>query len=350
MATGQWPNIIDVANRLDPEGNIPTIAELMSQCNDFMDYLPMVEANGRTFHEFVFRTSIPAGFWVQYNQGVPYSKSTTARARVSVGTLRDYSQIDQLLAEDSGDPVKFRESEDVAFLEGMAQTLIQTAIYGNPVTNPASFAGFSIFYNTVTAATAATAANVLDGGGTGTANTTLWLLGFGENAIHGVYPMGSKVGLHMDDKGSVVPGFDAVGNRFEAYTSLFQARMGVVPKDWRYGAAIRNLDVTAAGLAGPAPFDLWANLDRLVLKFPKMTTKTSGVTKTDAPNEGAIGGVRPVIFVNRTLKHFLHVQAMRNFNVRLTLDQAQGGTVQSYRGEIPIAVVDQILNTEAQVV
>lgn len=45
-------------------------------------------------HEFVFRTSIPAGSWRSYNQGIPYSKSmivrslTVARTRwVDVGLV-----------------------------------------------------------------------------------------------------------------------------------------------------------------------------------------------------------------------------------------------------------------------
>src|SRR5271157_5139171 len=117
MATGQWPTIVDVSSRLDPEGNVPTIAEMLSQCNDYQDDAPYVEANERTGHEFVFRTSIPAGSWRGYNQGVPYGKSTTAKGRVSMGMLEDYSQVDRALAEHSGDREKFRESEDVAFLE-----------------------------------------------------------------------------------------------------------------------------------------------------------------------------------------------------------------------------------------
>ena len=128
MATGQWPSLIDLSTRLDPEGKIPIIAEMLSQSNDYTDDLPWVEANEATGHEFVFRTSIPAGAWRSYNMGVPYSKSTTAKARVGIGMLEDYSQVDRALAEHSGNKEKFRESEDVAFLEGMSQTIAQTFI------------------------------------------------------------------------------------------------------------------------------------------------------------------------------------------------------------------------------
>ena len=348
MATGSWPTLLDVASRLDPEGTVPVIAEILSQCNDIFDDMPIEVANGKTFHEFVFRTSIPAGFWVSYNQGTPYSKSTTARARVAIGTLRDYSQIDKLLAEDSGDPVKFRESEDAAFLQGMSQTIAQTMFYGNTAVNPSQFTGLATFYNTLNAANAANAANVLGGGGSGSSNSSIWLVGWGSESVFGVYPEKSRAGLHMDDKGDVVPGFDSVGNRFEACTSHFQQRVGIVPKDWRYVARLANLDTTAAGLAGPSAYDIFVGLDELALKFPKLTTKTSGVTKTDVKYD-APGATRPVIYVNRLIKHFMQVQAMRNRNVLLTLNDYDGRTIQSYRGEIPIKVVDQLLNTESTI-
>src|ERR1039458_10851250 len=102
--------------------------------------------------------------------GVPYSKSTTAKARVSLGSLEDYSQIDRMLAEDSGDIDQFLENEDVAFLEGMGQTIEQTTWYGNTVLTPAEFMGLSPFYSTVNTANAQNAQNVIDGGVTRRSN------------------------------------------------------------------------------------------------------------------------------------------------------------------------------------
>jgi hypothetical protein len=338
---------LDLSNRVDPDGKIPVIAEMLSQCNEMTEDLPVVMANEMTGHEFVYRTSIPAGAWFGYNQGVPYGKSTTAKARVGIGMLRDYSQVDRTLAEHSGDAEKFRESEDVAFLEGMSQTIAQTFVYGNTTVTPAEFMGLAPFYNTVNTASAQNAANVVDGGGTGSSNTSMWLIGWGPETIFGLAPRGSKAGLYMEDKGTVTPGFDAVGNRFEAYTSMFEQQTGLCPKDWRWGVRLANLDVTAAGLAGPSAPDLFALLDQMLLLMPKLTAGTSGITKSDAPND--TGNVRPVIYGDRTLRHWLNVQSMRNRNVLLRLQDYDGKPVDTYRG-IPIKTCDQILNTESRVV
>jgi hypothetical protein len=344
-ATGQWPSLIDLATRVDPEGKIPVIAEMLSQCNDFEDDLAWVEGNEMTGHEFVFRTSIPAGAWRAYNMGIPYSKSTTAKARVGMGMLEDYSQVDRALAEHSGDIEKFRESEDVAFLEGMSQTIIGTFFYGNTIAVPTEFMGLAGFYNTI--ANAQNGQNVLSAGGLAAANTSLWLIGHGPESIFATYPRGSKVGLSMEDKGDVVPGFDALGNRFEAYTSWFRQQAGLCPKDWRYGVRLANLDTTNAGLAGPNPFDIFAGMAQMLLLFPKLSKTTSGITKTDAPNDQA-SGVRPVWYCNRTTRHWMDVQAMRDRNVLLRIEDYAGMPVDGYRG-IPIKIVDQLLNTEATV-
>ena len=330
MPTGQWPSLIDMATRLDGEGKIPVIAEMLSQSNDYQDDLPYVEANEATGHEFVFRTSIPAGSWRSYNQGVPYSKSTTAKARVGLGMLEDYSQVDRALAEHSGNKDKFRESEDVAFLEGMSQTIAQTFIYGN----------------TVNTSNAQNAANVISAGGTGTSNTSLWLVGWGPETVFALFPRGSKAGLDMEDKGDATPGFDSLGNRFEAYTSWFRQQVGLCPKDWRYVARLANIDTTNAGLAGPNANDLFASMAQMLLLFPKLSKSTSGIVKSDAPH--ADSGVRPVFYCNRTTRHWMDVQAMRDRNVLLRIEDYAGMPIMGFR-EIPIKIIDQITNAESLV-
>ena len=347
MATGSWPTIIDLATRLDPEGKIPIIAEMLSQANDYSEDLPWVEANEFTGHEFVFRTSIPAGSWRSYNAGVPYAKSTTAKARVGIGMLEDYSQVDRALAEHSGDMEKFRESEDVAFMEGMSQTIAQTFFYGNTTVTPAEFMGLAPFYNTISTATAQNAANVISGGGTGNNNCSLWLIGWSPETIFGVFPRGSKVGLSMEDKGDVTPGFDSFGNRFEAYTSWFRQQAGLCPKDWRYGVRGANIDTTAAGLAGPNAVDIFAMMAQMIMLPPDTTLALSGITKTDAPMGNT--GKRFVWYCNRTLRHWMDVQAMRNRNVLLSLEDYAGKPTTGWRN-IPIKIVDQLINTEANVV
>ncbi len=47
---------------------------------------------------------------------------------------------------------------------------------------------------------AGNAQNIIDAGGTGTDNTSIWLV-WGENTVHGIFPKGQKAGIQMEDKG-----------------------------------------------------------------------------------------------------------------------------------------------------
>lgn len=346
MASGQWATIVDVANVTGPDGRMMLVAEMLSQCNEFLEDLTWVEANSFDGHSFAFRTSIPAGFFRQYNQGTPYGKATSAKARVGLAMLTDYSQIDKALARHSGDSEGFRENQDVAFLEGMGQTVVQTFFYGNSVANPTQWSGLSTFYNSLDASVQ-NSANVINGGGTGSSNTSLWLVGHSQTSIFGLFPRGSQAGLITVDHGDTQRGYDNVGNPFEAYTTYFEQEAGLCPQDWRYGVRLCNLDTTSAGLAGPNAPDLFVLMDQMVREFPKFSKLTSGVTKTDAPTDPTTG-VRGMFYANRTLHHWMSVQAMRNRNVLLTLNDYDGRVVDTYRG-IGIKNVDQLSNAEAAV-
>lgn len=348
MASGQFLSILDVTNRQDKNGEQAPIAEMLSQCNDFMDDAVVMEASETGGHEFVFRTSIPAGSWASYNQGTPYSKSTTAKSRVSHGTLRDYSLVDRMLAEDSGNPAVFRHNEDLAFLEGMAQSWVQTAFYGNTAVTPAEYMGAAPFYNTVNTATAQNANNVIDCLGTGSSNTSMWLFDWGPRTVFMLYPRGSVAGLNMEDLGTSLPGYDSLGNPFPAYQTMFQQRGGFCPQDWRRVVRMANIDVTSAGLAGTNGADIFAILSQAVAMLPTSSRNVFGATRTDAPTDAQTGN-RTVLYCNRTVRHWMDVQGMRNRNVLQTINDAAGRVQDTFRG-IPVHLVDQLLNSETRVV
>lgn len=347
MATGQWPTIVDVASRMGADGKPLFVAEMLSQTNEMLDDLPWVPGNEMAAHEFVFRESIPAGSWVGYNMGTGYSKSTTGKARIALATLQAWSQVDDNLARDSGDITAFRESEDIAIMEGLSQTWAEALVYGNSVANPAQFMGLAPFYNTSNKNSAANANNVISGGGTGSSNTSFWLVGWREGTMFGVFPRGWHEGLQMEDKGDVVPGLDSLGNPYPAWTSFFRWRGGLCPQDWRNCVRIANLDTTAAGLAGPNAADLFALLIQAMRLFPAAGRAQSGITKTDAAKDASMG-VRLVLYTNRTGGHYLDLQAVRDRNVLLSSTDYAGNPTIVFRG-IPVKTVDQILNTEAAI-
>lgn len=343
-------SLMDAARRMDPEGEIDTIAELLSQTNEFFKDMTWSESNLDTGHKSTVRTGLPQGTWRMPYAGVPYARSTTAQVTDGLGYLAAYSQIDKRVADLGGKVAQIRMTEDSAFLEGMSQQMATTFFYGNQATVPSQFTGFSPRYNTVSSATAQNAQNCLDAGGTGSSNASMWLVGWGDMTNFGIYPKGTKAGLIFEDRGDVVPGYDSAANPFPAYTSYFEWNAGLVTKDWRYNVRIANIDTTtgAQGLFGTTPPDLFLLMSKAVVRFPTLTKRASGITETDAPDEPA-PGINPAFYVNRTLRESLDIQAIRDKNVLLKPTEYAGQPVIEFRG-VKIAVCDVLLTTEARLV
>ena len=65
-------SLMDVARRKDPEGEIDTISELLSQTNEFFRDMTWSESNLDTGHKSTVRTGLPQGTWRVAYAGVPF--------------------------------------------------------------------------------------------------------------------------------------------------------------------------------------------------------------------------------------------------------------------------------------
>src|SRR5215475_14916773 len=166
----------DWAKRMGDDYRIATIIELLSQTNEILDDMLVVDGNLPTGHKTTVRTGLPQATWRLLNQGVPNAKSTTAQITDACGNLETYAVIDKDVADLNGNTAEFRMSEVKSFLEGMSQQVAATLIYGNQTVNPERFTGLAPRYSTVTAANSQTAANILDAGGTASVNTSIWVV------------------------------------------------------------------------------------------------------------------------------------------------------------------------------
>ncbi|MDE5044782.1 major capsid protein [Pseudomonas aeruginosa] len=326
------PTLLDVAKRLNPDGGgIMPIAELLSQENEMLLDMPWYEGNLPTGSRITTRTGLPDVIYRKLNSGVPPSKSTTAQVDEACGILEGRGQVDKDLALLNGNTSAFRLSESKAFIEAMNQTQQRTSFYGNQDVTPEGFTGIAPRFNTVSTATAATAANVIDAGGTGSTNTSIWLIGWGENTVHGIYPKGSQAGLVHNDLGEG-DAFDENGNRFRAYMDQYQWKAGIAVKDWRYIVRIANIDVstlTKNAASGADIIDLMTQALELI----------QGLT-----------GVTPVFYVSRRIRSFLRRQTVNKVAASTLTYENVGGKPTLMFGEVPVRRVDAILNTEARVV
>lgn len=325
--------LVDIAKRTDPTGHLANIVELLSAKNAMLDDVPWYEANETTSHLVTVRTSLPAGTFRAYNEGVSASKSTTAQYRETLAMLEDYSKCDKSLVSLYGE--NWRSSEDAAFLEGMSQTMMNTILYGNTTTNLRSFTGIIPRYNNLTGIE--NAEQIIDGGGTGTDNASLLLIGWGERTVKGLYPKGQKGGLMAEDLGEDTL-IDAGGKEYQGFRTHFKWDAGIAIEDWRYIARLANIDVSDLANAGKASGYVGADI------INGMIDLMSLLPSLDA------NGITPVFYANRRVWTALYKLALVKAAGGLTVRELTNGRFLMEFMGVPVRRVDGMLNNEARVV
>lgn len=321
------PTLTDLAKRLDPEGKIDVIVELLKEQNEVIEDATWLEGNSTTGHKTTVRTGLPSVTWRQLNYGVKNSKSRTAQVVDTPGMLEAYAEVDKSLADLNGNTSEFRMSEDRAFIESMNQEYVRTLFYGNSSLEPEKFMGLSPRYNSKSAESGK---NIIDAGGSGSDLTSIWLVVWSPNTIFNFYPKGSQAGLHMEDKGQETL-TDADGGKFEGYRTHYKWDCGLTVRDWRYAVRIANIPTASLTKDGSASgTDL---VDLMSEALERVENITAG---------------RAVFYMNRTVRSFLRRQVKNAKNVQISMDEVAGKRVMFF-DEVPVRRTDALLSTEAQV-
>ena len=329
------PTLLDLAKRLDTDGKIAVIAEILTQENPILEDMNFVEGNLPTGHRTTIRTGLPTPTWRKLYGGVQPTKSNTAQVTDSCGMLEAYAEVDKALADLNGNTAAFRLSEDRAHIEGMAQELASTIIYGNEGDQPEAFTGLAPRYNSLSAANAD---NIVSAGGTGSDNTSIWLVVWGDQTLHGIYPKGSRAGLDMQDKGQVtIENVDGSGGRMEASRTHYRHDCGLTVRDWRFAARVCNIDVSALTSDGTAA-------DRAAAQKALINFMVQASERIPSLSKG-----RAVWYVNRTIREQLRLGILEKIAGNLAWETVSGKRVMTF-DDIPVKRLDAINNTEARVV
>lgn len=332
--SGGWPTISELTKQLDKDGTLAPVGELLSETNEVLDDMPFFEANETTSHTHTVDASIPEGTWRKLNYGIKPTKGTTAQVSDTIGLLEDRAECDLVLARMSRDVAKFRLNEDRRHIEGINQQLADTLFYGDTATNPERFLGLAPRYNVLGQPANKPGANdlgmdhVYDAGGTtADVQSSIWLIGWGENTVFGIYPKGSPAGIENQDLGEV-DCRDADGNVFRGYATHYRLQQGLAVKDWRYIVRVANVEVGAS--IDEAAINALVDI---------MIDATNAI-----PN---LGMCRPVFYMNRAVRSRLQKAAFRKSNMALAIDDVYGIQGQLNISGIPLKQSDAILLSEA---
>lgn len=334
MATigASFVDLIDVAKRSGENGQVDaTVIEMLKETNTILDDAIAVECNQGLSHRTTIRTGLPSVTWGQFYQGISQSKSTTAQVDDTTGFVEGLSTVDERLLEVSGNPNAVRLSEATPFIEAISQEVAATLIYGNSQTAANEFTGFAPRFNSLSAANAG---QIVDAGGTGSDNTSVWFVTWSDNACHLIYPQGTNAGVSREDHGKQRV-TDSNGNPYYAMEESFRQHVGLTVRDWRQVSRIANIDVS--------------NLQAGSVDIYSFFRKAFWKLRSHRLSENQ----RMAIYCNSDVLEALDADSTPTTGtsasfVRLRPSEVDGQEVMTYRG-IPVRQVDAILNTEAQI-
>lgn len=332
MATigNTYLNLADLYKQQDGKGQVVSdIIEILAQTNTILEDMMTVEANDGTKHLTTIRTGLPSGTWRRLYQGVQPSKSTNKQVHDTTGMLEAWSEVDSKLVDLSRNPGQFRLNESQAFLEGMANQMATTIFYGNTDTDPEQFMGLAPRFNSLSAENGS---QIIDAGGTGADNTSVWFVTWGDRTCHGLFPSGTQAGLSRKDLGEETKE-NTDGSLYRVMREQFTWDIGLSVRDWRYMVRVANIDVSLMAAGSVALYDFMRNA------YYQLQTRR-------VPNG------RLAIYCNRDVLEALdalaHNQGASDNFTRLRPMEIEGKEVMTYRG-IPIREVDALINTEAQI-
>lgn len=306
------------------------IAEILAETSDLLNDLHTKECNMGTFNKSVIRHGLPKATFRKLYGYVPTSKSTTEPVVDTTGMLESYSTPDVDLIDNSKNPAQARLNEAKAFIEGMGQDAQEAILYGSKVDNDAAFDGLSVRYAKKSTDKKNIGFNIVDAGGTGSDNTSIWFVTTGENDVALLHPENSKAGIQHHNDG-IQTETNSDGAKRKVYQDHFKLDMGLTIKDWRSTCRIANISMAAVE-AGTV--DILALLRKGYFKVKKYMKGS---------------GKKTFIYCNTTIAEALDKAATDKSNVNLAIKEYCGVDIAHYKN-IPIREIDQLLETEARVV
>ena len=332
MATlgNTFVDLIDIYKQQDGRGEFVSIIEMLMEMNPILDDALAVECNKGTTHLHTVRSGLPDVTWGKLYKGIPNSKGRTAQVEDTTGFVEGLSSVDKRLLDLSTNEGAVRLSEAQAYLEAMNNEVGSKIFYGNSASDPEEFMGLSPRFNSLAAPNGN---QIIDAGGTGDDNTSIWLVTWGDNQTNLLYPKGTQAGIQRDDKGEQRV-TDGSGNAYYVMEEMFTWHIGLAVKDWRYVSRVANIDVSLMAAGSVKLYDF------LRKAYYQLQNRR-------------VAGGKICMYCNRDVMEALDALATNagatDSFVRLKTVEIEGKEIMTYRG-IPIRETDALLNTEARVV
>ncbi len=320
-------SLVEQAKRLDPDGKMATIIEaLEEEMGMILQEAPWMPSNDTWTNKTVRRGTYPSGTWRKLNAGVATEVSRTTEILDSIGMLETYAEYDKEWIDNMPNPTQARLQEARAFLEGLGQTFVSAILYSNANADPDQMHGLAPRMG------ATDGKYVIDAGGTGADVTSIYVVTWGLDTAHLIYPKNSAgtLGIQHRDLGEVTL-TDATTSKpstsqYQGYRDHFQVKAGMVIRHPKAIGRIANIETSGSSNI--------FNEDDLItlLNYIKITSNTR-------------------IYANQTIKVQAEIALKDKTNVNWAEERGLDGLpFLKFRG-IPVRLIDEsiLLNTESAI-
>ncbi|GLO70342.1 hypothetical protein MACH17_18590 [Phaeobacter inhibens] len=331
-------SLVDDMKLRGVDGKYQIIEALNDTSQDILTDFMWEECNDGTKHIHGIRTGLPSVAWGALYQGIPQSKSASQQVTDTTGFVEGLSSVDTRLLKVAKDEALLRSSEGRSFEEAMAQELVSALFYHNSATNPRLPKGLGARFGAL--ANSGAGNQIVDAGGTGSDNTSIWFVEWSDHGVKALYPQGTEMGIHQEDKGEQ-KAWDENGDPFFVKEELIEAHLGFAVKDWRRVARVANIDISELKAGN---VDLYGFARQAYYKLHNR--RVSKVRDQNATSNLVMYANKDIIEAMDAIG--TNSGANDNFT-RLRPMELQGKEIMSYR-TMPIRETDALLNTEARVV
>jgi len=310
-----------------PNGSLYPIIESLSKLTPALQTITWSECNNGTYHRINRRKGLPAPIRRRINKGVPGTTSDTQQVDETTTMLADKSIIDATEIRMNGPEIRAREV--AGHMMGLEQQVETDLLVGSVGTDPDGIDGIETRLNATTNTPAGNQIVKVDASPSGSDQASVILAGFGDHAVHGIYPRGPDMvaGVLHKDYGEVSNGGSDGTNTFPAFVDYFEWHHGLAVEDYRYLARACNIDTSAVLVTGSNVINA-------------MRTLIHRVLSTD-------NSVKWAFFLPRFLAEILDQQAI-NATVASTLKVEDiGGVRVTTFFKIPVYTADLMSIAEA---
>ncbi len=342
IALGTDLTLMELLNRLDPNGMAAQFIDVLNQQNRILEDITWLACNDGTYHEDTRTLTEPAGSLRAYDEGITKEAGRTQKITEPTCMVNGLSEVDDAkLRHNSPDIQGARLQEDGFFLRGMTKGFVSRLFDGNRGTDERDIYGInqrsdynalssSYVYNNVGSGQTCADASTF---------TSAYIIQWGFKKVNCIYPRNDPAApagagaapVKTKDFGlNIIT--DAASKKFPAWQTWFGISVGLFIHDPRCIKRICNI-ATAANPNGTTYQTI--NEDALI----------------DATNDLEYNGEGAVIYCNKSVFKQLQKRANEKGTFIMVDREGEGPfahPVVTFMG-IPIKRVDQITNTQDDV-